>query len=206
MNWSRTCSAPAGMKCPLKYKQGVIRIKCAGRKKKCIVTTQGTYFSQQSIHCQKVLANLSLVMVQTTPSRLDLQLSWDSKRSPSFNFSPKKKKSLCVNSANKAGRRSFLSSCHYFKAQNEAAGHNLGVVPTRKPVLEQQSRTFWLENCLGLSLGRSGVCIDGFTAGFSKQRQQQQPQLQWFFLSFWLTHFLWHILLWTFLLFILKSK
>jgi hypothetical protein len=51
----------------------------------------------------------------------------------------------------------------------------LGLCPCTKPVLGLQYEAFWLENHLGISLNLSGVpWVDGFTAGLSKQRRQQQ--------------------------------
>jgi hypothetical protein len=50
-------------------------------------------------------------------------------------------------------------------------GVDWGIVPVKKPVLGQQSRTSWLENQLGLSQSLCDVgCVASFTARLSKQQ------------------------------------
>jgi hypothetical protein len=77
---------------------------------------------------------------------------------------------------NKEGGRWSWHVRFHVNSLTDAAGADWSIVLVPKPVLGQQSGIFWLENHLGLSQSLFGLgCVDGFTAGLSKQWQEWQP-------------------------------
>ncbi len=134
-----------------------------------------------------VSANLSLSMIQTTPSQLVLKFCWESKRPAKSNFALGERKKVCWDDNWQIGQ---VADCLDAFIAIWTAGLwrrcRPGIVPVLNPVLGQKSISFLLENCQRLSQRLLDVPrANSSAARLTKQRRRKVPRCQRSFLSFW---------------------
>ncbi len=113
---------------------------------------------------------------------------WDSERSASSDFTSLKQKKVCrsdIRQIDQLADRLFAFAPIWKRGMRR--WRSLVIVLLQKPALEQQYRTYRLENQLGHSQSLvDGSWEDGFAARLTKRRRRPQPGCRWSFSSFWI--------------------